>query len=302
MRLCARISRILYEHTRDRVEYIFGDSITSITEGERNVMVTFEHSQPRVFDLVIGADGLHSNVRSLVFGEEARFSHHLHAYISIFTTPNTLHLNHSEVYHYAPAGKFVSLYSAHDSDKAMSFCFFSAPPMEYDYRDSMQQQKILTSIFKEDTWQYIPHLLEAAQQAPDFYFDAVSQIHMDHWSNGRIALVGDAAYCASPASDQGTSLALVGAYILAGELAEAAGNYTLAFPRYENAIRSFVIANQKLAGSIKDFIPETRRQIWQRLLAVRLLRYMPWKRFIAGKMMQEVQQAATSVTLKNYSA
>jgi 2-polyprenyl-6-methoxyphenol hydroxylase-like FAD-dependent oxidoreductase len=294
------LSRILYEHTRDKVEYIFDDSLTSITEGEHDVTVTFEHSQARVFDLVIGADGLHSNVRSLVFGEEACFSHHLNAYVSIFTTPNTLHLNHSEVYHYAPAGKFVSLYSAHDSDKAMSFCFFNAPPIDYDYRDSAQQKKILTSVFKEDAWQYIPYLLKAAQEAPDFYFDAVSQIQMDHWSKGRIALLGDAAYCASPASGQGTSLALVGAYILAGELAEAPGNHTLAFARYENAMRSFVIANQKLAGSVKDFIPETKRQIWLRLLAVRLLRYMPWKHLIASKMMREVQQAATCITLKNY--
>jgi 2-polyprenyl-6-methoxyphenol hydroxylase-like FAD-dependent oxidoreductase len=149
--------------------------------------------------LVVGADGLHSNVRKLAFGDESRFIRHLDAYVSIFTTPNFLHLNHWELYHYAP-GKFVSLYSARESSKAMSFFFFTSPPLDYDYRDSEQQKKLLTTLLSGDEWQQIPHLLKAVWNAPDFYFDSVSQIQMDRWSVGRTVLLGDAAYCASPAS------------------------------------------------------------------------------------------------------
>ncbi|GCE46237.1 2-polyprenyl-6-methoxyphenol hydroxylase-like FAD-dependent oxidoreductase [Thermosporothrix hazakensis] len=223
------LSRIIYERTRSDVEYLFNDSITSITEGQNGVAVTFERGKPRVFDLVIGADGIHSNVRRLVFGDESRFLHNLGAYISIFTAPNFLDLDRQELYYYAP-GKFVSLFSAQDRSKAMSFFFFSSPPLSHDYRNIEQQKGLLTSFFSGDGWQ-IPRLLKDVWDAPDFYFDSVSQIHMDRWSAGRIALLGDAAYCPSPASGQGTSLALIGAYVLAGELALASGDYTTAFTR-----------------------------------------------------------------------
>jgi len=293
------LSRILYDRTRSSVEYIFGDSITSITQGAEDVTVTFEQGEPRTFDLVIGADGLHSNVRKLAFGDESRFIRHLDAYVSIFTTPNFLHLDHWEVYHYAP-GKFVSLYSARERSRAMSFFFFTSPPLDYDYRDSEQQRKLLATLFSGDKWQQIPSLLKAVWDAPDFYFDSVSQIQMDRWSVGRTVLLGDAAYCPSPASGQGTSLALVGAYVLAGELAEASGDYATAFARYESTIRGYVAANQKLAGSVKDFVPQTWTQLWFRTQALRVLPYLPWKSLVAGKMMRDVQQAANAITLKSY--
>lgn len=293
------LSRILYERTRHDVEYIFGDSITSIEQGEEGVRVTFEHSAPRTFDLVVGADGLHSNVRSLTFGDEAKFTRFLGAYISIFTTPNDLHLDHWELYHSAP-GKLVCTYSLRKDTEARCFFLFNSPQLHYDYHDSRQQKKLLAEKFAGDGWQ-IPQLLKTVWDAPDFYFDSISLVEMEHWSSGRTALLGDAAYCASPLSGQGTGLALVGAYILAGELAKAQGDYQTAFARYESEMRGYVQANQQFAvKGVKEFAPQTRMQHWFRNLMLRTLPYMPWKNFIAKKIMEDLQRATNAITLKNY--
>jgi 2-polyprenyl-6-methoxyphenol hydroxylase-like FAD-dependent oxidoreductase len=295
----ADLSHILYERTRRRVEYLFGDSITSLKQGSDGVEVTFERGAPRIFDLVVGADGLHSNVRKLTFGNESQFIRHLGAYISIFTTPNFLDLDHWEVYYYAP-GKYVSIYSARELTKAMSLFTFLSPPLHYDHHNIGQQKKLLADAFAGDRWQ-IPRLLKGVWDASDFYFDSMSLIQMDHWSNGRTVLLGDAAYCASPASGQGTSLALVGAYVLAGELAEALGDYQTAFARYESTMRGYVRANQEFAvGVVEETVPRTWMQIWFRTQMMRLLPYVPWKGLIIGKIMRDMQRVANAITLKDY--
>src|SRR5439155_18329729 len=114
-----------------------------------------------------------------------------------------------------------------------------------DLRDRAQQHQVLTSVYKGIGWE-VPRLLEMMPSAPDYYFDDAAQIRMDHWSQGRVALAGDAGYCASPMSGQGTSLALIGAYVLAGELAAASGNYRTAFDRYEKEMRPLNTLNQEL--------------------------------------------------------
>ena len=138
--------------------------------------------------------------------------------------------------------------------------------------------------------------------APDFYFDAISQVRMDRWSNGRVALVGDASYGPSPASGQGTSLALVGAYVLAGELA-AADDHRLAFTRYESEMRTFVEQNQKLApGNLKGMVLQSRFQIWFQTQMIRMLPYLPGKERIIGRVAEAIHGAATAITLKDYSS
>jgi hypothetical protein len=144
----------------------------------------------------------------------------------------------------------------------------------------------------------VPRLLEAMWGASDFYFDTVSQVHMDGWSSGRVVLVGDASYCPSPMAGVGTSLALVGAYVLAGELATASGDHRRAFVRYEEEMLDYVKQGQKLAkGDASGLIPGSRLQIRLRNQIIRMLPYLPWKGLIAGG----AQKAANAITRRSIS-
>jgi 2-polyprenyl-6-methoxyphenol hydroxylase-like FAD-dependent oxidoreductase len=291
------LARILHDATKDGVEYVFGDSITGIAEHADGVTVTFEHGEPREFDLVVGADGLHSNVRSLVFGDESRFRHDLGYHVSIFTVPNHLGLDHVGRFYNEP-NRTVGVYSARDNTEAKALFWFGSEPLDYDHRDVGQQRRIVEERFGDVGWE-TSTLLKAMREAPDFYFDSASQIKLDTYSSGRVALVGDAAYCAAPLSGMGTSLAIVGAYVLAGELAAAGGDHTSAFGAYHDEMRGFVGACQKLAeGNGKWFVPPTRAWLRMRNLNYRLLPYLPWR-----KVIEELPlKAGNAITLKQYAA
>ncbi|VVJ24491.1 Oxidoreductase [Amycolatopsis camponoti] len=289
------LSRILYDATKDDVEYVFGDSITGVLERDDGVTVTFEHGEPREFDLVVGADGLHSNVRSLVFGDESRYRRDLGYYVSICTVPNHLGLDRAGRFYNEP-NRTVGVYSARDNTEAKALFWFGAGALDYDHRDVEQQRRIVEEKFGEVGWE-TSRLLDAMREAPDFYFDSASQIVLDSYSRGRVALVGDAAYCAAPLSGMGTSLAIVGAYVLAGEL--AGRDHVSAFAAYEQEMRGFVDACQKLAqGNGKWFVPPTRGWIRLRNLNYKLLPYLPWR-----KMIEELPlKAGNAITLKEYAA
>lgn len=287
--------RILYAAAGDDVEYIFEDSISSISQGEEGVGVTFQRGEPRHFDLMVGADGLHSNVRALAFGDELEFVRDLGAHVSIFTTPNHLDLDGWELMYSTP-GKTAAMYPARHNTEAKAMFFFASEPFPYDRHDIGGQKKILAEAFAGGCWE-VPRLLEAMWGASDFYFDTVSQVHMDRWSSGQAVLVGDAAYCPSPMAGVGTSLALVGAYVLAGELKAAGGDHRRALVRYEEEMREYVEQGQKLAkGNATGLIPRSRLQIRIRNQVIRMLPYLPWRGLIAGG----VQKAANAITLKDY--
>lgn len=226
-------------------QYRFGDSISALDPTGDRVRVSFERAQPRDFDLVIGADGLRSTVRRLAFGPDERYLHHLGAYVGVFTAPNFLDLDEWQVWLRAD-GVGYAIYSARDNTEIRVTLGFESPPIAYDRRDPDAPRRLLQERLAHVGWE-TPRLLEAMGKAPDFYFDAMAQIRMPSWHTDRVALVGDAGYCPSPLSGQGTSLALVGAYVLADALASVGDDYRAGLAAYDRRMRTFVELNQALA-------------------------------------------------------
>jgi 2-polyprenyl-6-methoxyphenol hydroxylase-like FAD-dependent oxidoreductase len=288
------LGRILYQATRDGTEYLFGDSITGLDQRADGVHVTFCRADPRVFDLVIGADGLHSAVRGLAFGGQPDPVRDLGLYVSIFSVANSLGLDHSGLLYSVP-GRTAAIFSTRDPGQAVAQFFFAGPPAGYDHRDSAGQQKIVADAFAGVGWR-VPEMLAQMAGAADFYFDSVSQVHLDRWSAGRVALIGDAGYAAGPGGN-GTGTAVVAAYVLAGELAAARGDYQAAFGRYERLLRPYVVRGQKQARGGRDFLaPATAKKIRQRDRFFRLLPHLPAKRLIRYLS----TRTATAITLPEY--
>jgi 2-polyprenyl-6-methoxyphenol hydroxylase-like FAD-dependent oxidoreductase len=289
------LAGVLYEATRNETEYIFGDTIIALEETADGVNVTFERAAPHRFDLVIGADGLHSRVRSLAFGPEQSYVKYLGLHQAIFTTPNYLALDYGGLV-YGEANRLVVVYSARENTEARVLLYFVTPPLSYDRANAGEQRALITQAFAGAGWE-TPRLLELMGMASDLYSDSVSTIKMDSWSRGRVALLGDAAYCPSSLSGQGTGLAVVGAYVLAGELATAGSDHTAAFARYESAMRSYVEGCQKLADSNTMMVPRSRAMAAFVRLNMRMMPLMPWLRDLPAKM---ARRTASAITLRSY--
>ncbi|MGQ4619076.1 FAD-dependent monooxygenase [Nocardia sp. R7R-8] len=238
------LSRVLYDDTRDGVEYIFGDRIAELTQDADGVDVAFAGGDRRHFDLVVGADGLHSALRAMVFGPRERFVRHLGLVLAFYSVPNEFGLDRWLI-DYQESGRSAGLRPIQDAGRAIAMFSFPAADLEVDYRDVAAQKRLLRERMAGLGW-LTPRILAHLDDTPDFYLDQVAQVVMDRWSNGRVGLLGDAAFSSSPMSGQGTGLALVGAYLLAGELAAAGWDPDAGFAGYERRMRSFVEANQEI--------------------------------------------------------
>ncbi|WP_052229688.1 FAD-dependent monooxygenase [Streptomyces sp. CT34] len=231
------------------IEYLFGDSIHSLVQHDDGVQVRFTSGAERSFDLVVGADGLHSATRRLVFGPESDHLHSIGTYVAAWSAPNHLGLDRWEIFH-GPGGDGVwgcMAMTVRDNSELRVFVGFHSdePTEQLLPRDIAAQKQLVAERCTGLQWE-VPRFLKAMWETDAFHYDVVAQIRMDHWSHGRVALLGDAGYCCSPLTGQGTSVALTGAYVLAGELHTAGGDHRAAFPAYEERLRDHVTANQAL--------------------------------------------------------
>ncbi|MGW4246611.1 FAD-dependent monooxygenase [Nocardia sp. NPDC004722] len=291
------LARTLFEATPD-VEYVFGDAIARLDQDATGVRVEFDNADPRVFDLVIGADGRHSATRRTVFGPEPRLTSPTGPAVCVFSVPNDLGLDHWELVHPTP-GRLVRLYgTGHAAAKAQFV--FPAPEVAPDRNDLASQRRAVREAFLDAGWE-VPRLLDAMAEAPDFYFDVANRIPGDRWSSGRVALIGDAAWSPPPISGQGTGIALVGAYVLAGELAVAGNDHLLAYARYDSKLRDYITGNLELGWkNAHDMAAATPAALRLRVEAIRATAYLPWRGRALRARREPFVHAANAIRLDDY--
>ena len=269
------LTAALHATVRDKVEFLFDDSIDTLDQSGRGVHVTFRGGDRRTFDLVAGADGMHSRTREVLFGPEEQFHRYLGYCFAVFTMPNTLRLSR-ELLMWNTPGRAAALYATGGDDADLhAFLNFHQPePPSDGLRNPRTQRDLVATTFADAGWE-VPGMITAMRDAEDLFIDAAGQIRMPRWSSGRVALVGDAAYAPSFLTGQGSSLALVGAYMLADSLATNR-DHAAAFAAYEHGTRDFVTVNQALVdnGGAALF-PITARALDQRNAMLRDLVAMP---------------------------
>ena len=273
------LTAALYETVQDDVEFVFDDSIDALDQHGHGVDVTFRSGRHRTFDVVVGADGMHSGTRKVMFGPEEQFHRYLGYGFAVFTMPNTLGLSR-ELMMWNTPGRAAALYATGDADDELhAFLNFHQPEQPLTVRregrrDQDAQRDLVARTYAGAGWE-VASIVKAMYQADDLFFDTAGQIRMPSWSSGRVAFVGDAAYAPSFLTGQGSSLALVGAYMLARSLATH-GDHVGAFAAYERDTREFVTMNQALVdrGGARLF-PTTAEALDRRNAMLRDLVAMP---------------------------
>jgi 2-polyprenyl-6-methoxyphenol hydroxylase-like FAD-dependent oxidoreductase len=289
------LARVLYEATLPDTEYVFDDTITGLDQDDDGVTVTFEKAPSRRFGLVVGADGMHSVVRALAFGSEADCVRPLNLYNAWFTINEGMDLGGWYRMFNAPGGRVASARPGRIPGEVKAALAFRSPPLAYDRSDLGAQRTLVASRFAGVTGWEVPRLLRGMETAPDFFFEPMGQVHLDGWSRGRVALLGDAGYCPTPLTGLGTSLALVGAYVLAGELA-ATGDHRAAFARYDEIMRPYVTEAQKLPpGGASGYAPSSTLAIRMRAASMRWMTRWPMRPLIAKQFAK-----AGNITLPEY--
>jgi 2-polyprenyl-6-methoxyphenol hydroxylase-like FAD-dependent oxidoreductase len=287
------LARILFEASAGAT-YRFADRVVALTQDESGVDVEFASGDRDRFDIVVGADGVHSGVRALAFGPESSYVEHLGAYTSYFTVPDPGDLDHSYLMYNAPGGRVAGIRPERGGTAKASLSFRA--PGDYHRLDRNAQMGLLKARLAGAGWK-VPSLLAAMGEAPDFYFDSISRVSVPTWHSGRVVLLGDSGYCGSPLGGMGTSLSLVGAYVLAGEL-YAGGSPAEAFTEYQSQMAAYVAdATQLPPGGVAGFAPNSALMIRMRAMSMRSMARWPMK-----KILEKQFRKAEAITLKPYAS
>lgn len=255
---------MLFDLVKNDVTFIFNDSITGLREKENSIEATFRGGEIGDYALVLGCDGIHSVVRNIWFGNEARYVHFLGQYFSIGIVNRYL-IPDATLQLYAEPDKGIML-NAYNNKTDIVFTFRPEKEIVYDFRNREQQREIILKHFQGMGWR-TAELQKELLNATNFYFDKFCQVKMPSWTKGRVGLVGDAAYCASPAAGMGGSLAIIGATALADALEKHNGNIKPAFDDYNKSLRPFIEEVQAAAVEMLDkLLPRTEEEIQWRYL------------------------------------
>lgn len=277
------LSRLIYNRAKASNEIVFGDEITGIHQDREGVSVTLARGKERRFDLVIGADGLHSKTRKLVFGAQERFERHLGYTVAAFEVAGYRPRDERVYTMYCKPGRMVGRFALHQDRTLLLFVFVSDRDVAPDQAEIAAQKAIVREAFKGGGWE-CGAILPELDRTDELYFDRVSQIQMEGWSRGRVALIGDAAFCVSLLAGQGSALAMISAYVLAGELARARGDYAQTFTRYENLLRPFILKKQAAAKMFaSSFAPKTGFGLFVRNQIIKALRIPVLARLTIGR-------------------
>jgi len=275
------LSRLLFEKISGTTDVIFGDDIIGLRQGQDGVLVQLRHGEERRFDLTIGADGLHSSIRELAFGPQRQFEKHLGYVVAAFEVDGYRPRDENVYLMYGKPGRMLGRFTLRN-DRTL-FLFVLAADGDVVASAPDQQKAKLREVYGDCGWE-CPQILQRLDGADELYFDRVSQIRMAKWSQGRVALVGDAAFCVSLLAGQGSALAMISAYILAGELAAAGGRHAEAFGNYEARLRSYIDTKQRGAERLASvFAPRTAAGLWFRNQVIRTFAVPGVARLVAGR-------------------
>ncbi len=269
------LARTIFDAVDGQISTEFGACVVDVDQTDADVKVRFQSGRSGTFDLLIGADGVHSAVRQKAFGADRQFETDLGYRVAAFEVAGYRPRDESVYLAHGDPGRMISRFSMR-GDRTMFLTVFTADRMPGPAPHSMGDVKqALWQVLGTAGWE-CPQILDALERADDIYFDRMSQIVMDRWSSGRVALIGDAAAAVSLLAGEGAGLAMVEAYVLAGELNRAGTDYRFAFESQERLLRGFIEGKQASARRFAaTFAPTTALGVWARNQATKLLA-VPW--------------------------
>ena len=279
------LATIIYETVKDHAETLFGESITAVEEDDDRVRLSFRQAAPREFDLLIGADGLHSNVRRLAFEPNAARQVFLGYHVAAFEATGYRPRDELVYVSFSRPGRQVARFAMREDRTVFMLIFASPEPIEAHTPGS--QRDLLRKTFGGMGWE-TDAILSAMSRADSVYFDGVSQVRAASWSAGRVALIGDAAHCPSLLAGEGCGLAMIDAYVLACELARARGDHSTAFRNYEARLRRFIEGKQRAASRFAaSFAPRTAMGLWVRRWALSAMRLPGVMKLLLGRSLRD---------------